>query len=134
MARIFDPFDDKGKHLLPLPDSTLRDLARNDSAGRDYRKLAVEILMARRSPLAKHPDLQGFVAELEVELDGIALEYPEPVPEPGPGPLTCGVTTKTLYGDSVVEAEKPEFTGFDEVQILNKPRKKPKPKEAPDAT
>ena len=97
MPKIVDPFDDHGRHLVPLPDSTLRDLARNECAPHDYRKLAVEILLTRKSPFVKHEDLRQFVQELEVELDGIQFEFP--APETGLGPLTAGFTTKNLFGE-----------------------------------
>ena len=91
-----DPLFDHYAHLKTFPDSVLRDLARNESAPRDYRKFAVELLVNRRSAFAKHPDLREFVAELEVELDGIDFE--PRATEPGPGPLSASITTKTMFG------------------------------------
>lgn len=119
-----DPFDDQGKHLAHLPDTVLRDLGRNQAAPRDYRKKAVEFLWSRQSPYVKHTDLQEFVAELEAEFEGIQFEFPAPEPT-GPGPLTAGVTIASLYGSEPIEnSEKIEpslFTGFDGVQIMDKP-------------
>ena len=117
-----NPFFDHYLHLRPLPDATLRDLGRNEAAPRDYRKFAVELLLHRRSPYAKHSDLQQFVAELETEMDGIQTEFPAPEPvDPGPGPLTCSVTTKTMFGQDVVDnvPSGDEFTGFDSIQIMD---------------
>lgn len=73
-----DPFDDKYRHLKDFPDHVLRDLGRNDSAQRDYRKRAVEILLVRKSAYAKHDDLRELVYEIEAELDGVQFEYPAP--------------------------------------------------------
>jgi hypothetical protein len=101
-----NPFFDHYLHLRSLPDSTLRDLGRNEAAPRDYRKFAVELLLNRRSPYAEHSDLQQFVTELEAEMDGIQTEFPAPEPvDPGPGPLTCSVTTKTMFGGDVVDMD-----------------------------
>jgi hypothetical protein len=98
-----DPFEVNGKFLLPFPDTALRDLARNECAPHEHRKLAVEILHNRKSPYASHADLQEFVSELEAEMDGIVLDHPAPditpVPAPNPGPLQSSVTTKTLFAD-----------------------------------
>ena len=143
-----NPFFDHYLHLRSLPDSTLRDLGRNEADPRDYRKFAVELLLHRRSPYAKHSDLQQFVVELEAEMDGIQTEFPAPEPvDPGPGPLTCSVTTKTMFGGDVVDMdalrksiiEEPfddhRFVGFDEVQKADEPvRKKTKAKKDTDAT
>lgn len=89
-----DPFDDKGIHLKGFPDSTLLDIARNGAAQRDYRLTAVEILKVRKSRHINHPDIQGLVQELEIELDGIEFEHPAPS-----GALTASVTTKTMAED-----------------------------------
>jgi hypothetical protein len=106
-----DPFDDKYRHLKDFPDHVLRDLGRNDSAQRDYRKRAVEILLVRKSAYAKHDDLRELVYEIEAELDGVQFEYPAPevVVEPvkPSGPLVAAVTTKTLFGSDIVENEEP---------------------------
>jgi hypothetical protein len=126
MPKIADPFDDHYQHLNHLPDSTLRDLARNDAAPRDYRKFAVELLWVRKSPYVKHTDLREFVQELEAEYEGISFEFPAPVVEDGPGPLTAGITTKTMFGSDEVPTptEAP-----DEDNPPPKPRKK-KPDDA----
>ena len=111
-----DPFDDQNRHLLDLPDHVLRDLARNDCAQRDYRKLAVEILCNRKSRLAQHEDLREFVQELEVEFEGIQFEFPA-IEVSGPGPLTSSITTKTMFGQP------------DEEEVEVKPRKSKKKEE-----
>lgn len=104
---IADPFSDGYRHLNHLPDSTLRDTARNEAAPRDYRKFAVELLWVRKSPYVKHTDLREFVQEIEAEYEGISFEFPAPKVEEGPGPLTSGVTTATMFGQEV-EDNPPE--------------------------
>jgi hypothetical protein len=106
MPKIADPFFDGYRHLQPLPDSTLRDLARNEAAPRDYRKFAVELLWVRKSPYAKHTDLREFVRELEAEYEGISFEFPAPEVGEGPKPITAGVTTATMFGQD--EDTEPE--------------------------
>lgn len=97
-----DPWNDYDAHLKEFPDQVLFDVARNESAQRPYRRHAVEILVTRKSPRVKHPDLQDLVKELEIELDGIQFEYPA---AQGPGPLVASVTTDTMWANDVVEAE-----------------------------
>lgn len=108
-----DPFDDNCAHLATFPDHILRDLARNDCAGHEYRKHAVEVLLVRKSPLVKHPDLLQFVQELEVELDGIEFEHPDPGYSQGT-PLSASVTTNTMFADNVtiVDLEAMRKEGF----------------------
>ena len=95
-----DPFFDYHQHLKVLPDHVLRDIARNDCADRDYRRQAVEILVVRKSVMANHPELSDLKAELDVELEGLQFEYPDPEEEKQTsGPLVASVTTKTMFSD-----------------------------------
>ena len=138
----FDVFNDHNSHLKHFTPEILRDLARNDAADRDYRRAAVEILVTRKHPYAKHGDLREFVEELEVELDGIVFDHPAPS---GLGPLTDGVTTQTLYGTESPELELSEIPIPDSESKETKPEvvdaepKKPtrrrssKPQDAPPA-
>ena len=132
MTKYSDPFFDGNRHLLALPDSTLRDLARNECTTRDYKKFAVELLLSRKSPYAQHEDLRELVQELEVELDGIQFEFPAPSderPETNSAP-SASFTTKSMFGDE-------EPIDNTEHPAARKPtrEKKPKPpvKEEPDA-
>jgi len=102
---LADPFDDHYAHLQHLPDSTLRDLARNDCAPYDYRKFAVELLIVRKSPYSQHEDLRNFVWELEAEMGELQFEYP--APEPSPGPMVAGFTTKNLFGEPDAPRSEP---------------------------
>ena len=112
---MLNPFFDFYAHLRSFNEVILRDLARNEAAPRDYRKYAVELLVNRKSPFAKHPDLREFVNELEVELDGIVFEHPAPS---GLGPLTAGVTTKTMFMDGTIEDS---IEGTTPVQLPEEP-------------
>jgi hypothetical protein len=121
MPKVVDPFFDNYSHLKPFPDFVLRDIARNGSAQKDYRLKAFEILVNRESPYAKHEDFRGLAQELEIELEGIQFEFH---PDPSPKPMTCGVTTETLFRNAeevsnvpLEELTKPRFTGFDGVEI-----------------
>ena len=93
-----DPFANFHKTLVTFPDHALRDLARNESTQREYRKAAVEILVNRKSPFSQHPDLRVLVDELEIELEGIQFEFPAPS---GNGPLSASITTETMQEDYV---------------------------------
>lgn len=96
-----DPWADAPSTLAAFPDHVLLDIARNDAAEHRYRKLAVEILANRKSPKIQHPELQPFLHELKIELEGIQFEHPAP----GPGPLIASVTTETLNApESQVES------------------------------
>lgn len=106
-----DPFFDFHAHLKLLPDHVLRDLARNDCAGWDYRKHAVEVLHVRKSPMVYHPDLKELHAELEAELDGLIFDHPDlsvtnapnlPSLQTVTGPLVASVTTATMFSDGPV--------------------------------
>lgn len=126
-----DLWDDRDAHLKEFPDHLLFDIARNDSAQRPYRRHAVEILVVRKSPRVKHPDLADLVAELEIELDGIQFEHPAPS---GPGPLVASVTTASMQADDVVQfhadsvpATLPPNSGETLVVKPKKPKKEPKP-------
>ena len=118
-----NPFFDHYAHLKTFPDHILRDLARNEAAPHDYRKFAVELLVNRKSPFAKHPDLFRFVTELEVELDGIVFEHPAPSSEP----MKASVTTTTMFSDGpVVDVPEPEPVQIadDKEPALKRTRKK----------
>jgi hypothetical protein len=136
-----NPWEDNAAALRTYPDHVLVDIARNDSAQHDYRKLAVEVLWVRKSPKIKHPELQHLVHELEIELDGIVFDHPAPS---GGGPLFASVTTDTIFSQTVegipeagqdsdragstiedqvhtgadVHDPVSEFTGFDQVQLM----------------
>lgn len=116
-----DPFSDKGQHLLPLPDHILVDIARNEAAQEDYRKLAVEILINRKSPKVKHPDLYALVDVLKAELE--LTEIQVVIPEQGSGPLQASVTTATVFGSD-------NFVAHDSVQLMDEPPPKKRTRNA----
>jgi hypothetical protein len=94
-AKIHTLWDDRFEQLQHLPDNILFDMARNESAAHNFRLFAVELLVVRKSPRIKHPDIRGLVEELEIELDGIEFEHPAP----GPGPMVASVTTATMWAE-----------------------------------
>ena len=103
MATKRDPFSDNWQHLATLPDYVLFDIARNESAQRDYRLKAVEHLYVRKSPKVKHEDLRHLVHELKIELAGIEFDHPAPS---GPGPLVASITTESMWGPTAEEIER----------------------------
>jgi hypothetical protein len=93
-----DIWDDRFEHLQHLPPFVLLNLARNESATRDYRRFAVELLVNKKSELVKHPDVAPFLLELKVELAGIEFEQPDH----GGGALIASITTETLQVEEFV--------------------------------
>jgi len=139
MPKKIDPFDNLA-YVRTFPDAALRDIGRNESCSREYRKLAVEVLLNRKSSYANHTDLREFVEEIGIELEGIQTEYPAPQPivETSTGPLTASVTTASLYGIDVVENKGTSLEVHDtnitsEESNLTIPDDKPAKKDA-DAT
>lgn len=86
-------WEQRFQQLGDFPDHVLVDIGRNDAAEHRYRLFAVEVLAARKSPKLKHPELQGLVRELEIELEGIEFVHPAPS---GGGPLVASITTESL--------------------------------------
>jgi hypothetical protein len=54
--------------LNPLTAENLRDIARNESVQRSWRKAAVKLLLARKHPFVWHPELILMAAEIREEL------------------------------------------------------------------
>lgn len=100
---IYDPWDDNREHLKSFPDHILLDIARNDAAELRYRLLAVELLQRMKSPRANHEDIRHLVRELDIEMEGVQTEFEFPITNVPAGPLSCSVTTATLYGEEKVE-------------------------------
>lgn len=98
--------------LLAYPDETLRDIARNEACPYDYRMSAVERLVAKNSPYAKHEELADLVRELDEEMQGVPLVFPPPEPEPEPETppvLKASVTTATMSENILPpDVESPE--------------------------
>lgn len=51
-------------HLQNLTPEVLRDIARNESATREWRKAATKFLLDRKHPFANHPDVRELLAEI----------------------------------------------------------------------
>lgn len=112
-----DPWQDNAASLRTFPDHVLVDIARNDAAQHDYRKLAVEVLANRKSPKVKNPEFRPFLDELEIELEGIVFNHPAPSSFAA---MTASITTDTLYGSQPIDNTE-QFIGFDEVELKETP-------------
>lgn len=110
-----------------LPAQVLFDLARNESASKEYRKAAVRLLIDGGHRQAEHPELRELVLEIKaektaehevLEIAARAIEEPTEtknaigiatlgpinnfeVPEPS-SPPAASVTTKSLLQDEQV--------------------------------
>lgn len=102
-SEIKDLWEDRWDHLKHLPDHILLDIARNGAAELRYRLYAVELLQRLKSPRIYHEDIQFLVRQLDIEMDGVETEFEYVAPVSGPGPLTCSVTTSTMFGEEKVE-------------------------------
>lgn len=87
-----------------LPGNMLLDIARNESASREWRKAAVEILIDKKCPQANHPELYALVLDIKAERGAkqeveavVESALEEPHPETGHGALRASVTTATLH-------------------------------------
>ena len=70
-------------HLSHLSVDVLRDLARNEAASKEWRKAAVELLMAKNHRHQNHPELRQLVFEIRAEqearkeVESLAAQSPE---------------------------------------------------------
>lgn len=105
-------FEDRFEHFGNMAPQVLFALARNESAIREYRKCAVEILLYEKHKLAEHPDLAQFVAELKAQTPAVIHESevaekeevaPVVAQKEEAGPFKASVTTATLHADDVIE-------------------------------
>jgi hypothetical protein len=55
--------------LGPLTDEVLRDVARNESCSRSWRKAAIKFLIQRNHKYQYHPDFRELVEELKEEAE-----------------------------------------------------------------
>jgi|SRR5580693_654566 hypothetical protein len=60
-------FDQRDAHLGHLPGEILRDMARNESAPKEWRKAAVQIMLDKKIPYTSHPDIAWLVQEIQAE-------------------------------------------------------------------
>jgi len=91
-------------NLEEMPSNILFDIARNESASREYRKAAVRLMLKHRYPKTDHPDLLLLRQEVEAEIAAEndvqdiveqAIEAPLPAKEEF-GALKASFTTKDL--------------------------------------
>ena len=87
-----------------MPASILFDLARNESASREYRKAAVRLMLKHGYPKTDHPELLLLRQEVEAEVAAerevtdiveTAIEAPLPAKEEF-GALKASFTTRNL--------------------------------------
>jgi hypothetical protein len=97
----------KETHLNHLPGQILFDLARNESASREWRKAAVELLIDKKCPQANHAELAVLVKEIHAEREArnevesvvetaIEEEIQSPEAHPFLSAMRASVTTKSL--------------------------------------
>lgn len=102
-------FEQREDHLGHLPGHILFDLARNEAAPREWRKAAVELLIDKNYPQAKHPDLALLV--LEIKNERTARGEVEAVVESAiegeishyTGPFKASFTTRSLVGGDEID-------------------------------
>jgi hypothetical protein len=102
-------FEQRFEQLGHLPGPILRDIARNGSAPREWRKAAIELMLDKKCPEVNHPDLLALLVEVRAQREAkdevqsiveSAIEAPlEDVPT---GPFKASVTTESLTRDEVV--------------------------------
>jgi len=66
-SRADELFAQRDAHLGGLPAHILLDLARNESAPREWRKAAVELLLDKGYAQANHPELMAVRMEIKAE-------------------------------------------------------------------
>jgi hypothetical protein len=93
--------------IVNFPEFVLFDLARNESATKEWRRAAFILLLERKSKKAYYPELRELRFEIEAEqrakqevesLVESAVNDHRPEPDSG-GPFRTSVTTKTMYQD-----------------------------------
>lgn len=95
--------------LTQLPQDALYSIALNPSAEARYRKAAVRLMLAAGYKRVEHPDLVLIVQDVKEDLaaegdvqDAVETAIEAPLPE-NPGPLRASVTTRTMFGDELLE-------------------------------
>lgn len=96
------------EHLSVLTAEVLRDLARNEAAGRAVRKMAIQLLIDKNHIYANHPDFRELRLEIQeeqearYEVESIIAQVSrgdtevEDVKEENHGPFKASFTTKNL--------------------------------------
>lgn len=91
------------EQIAHLAESTLFDLARNESASVEFRRAAVGIMLDKGYKKAGHPELGLILAEIKKEREArgeveAIVESAIESPIPQSPALTASVTTKSLFG------------------------------------
>lgn len=103
-------YDQRAEQIGHLPAQILLDLARNEAANRDWRKAAVQFLLDGKHPQAGHPELAGFVAEIQQEKtasNDVQAVVEAAIEDEFPGAPSASVTTSSLWQDAVIENATP---------------------------
>lgn len=93
-------FEQRYEHIGHLPGPILRDIARNESAPREWRKAAIELMLDKGCPEANHPDFLSLLLEVKSqreakdEVQSIVESAIEAPLDDAPGPFKASFTTK----------------------------------------
>jgi len=107
-------------HLKDLAAENLRDMARNPSADRAWRKGAVQLLLEKGyTRYANHPDIELLRMEVEAEarakqdvMDVVETSIEAEIPHASdPEPMRASFTTQSMFQEEVVR--NPEALGDD---------------------
>lgn len=105
--------DRQTRELDPLPGHILLSLARNESASREWRKAAVELMLDKGYKEANHPDLNMILLEIQgerrarQEVEAVVesaaeSELPDQDDSPSGGALQASFTTSTMQQDTTI--------------------------------
>ena len=130
-------FAQRDTHLGGLPGHVLLDLARNESAPREWRKAAVELLLDKGFAQANHPELTAVVMEIRAERKAkeevvavvetaIETELPQQQgshydfggDKPTEKTSVCGVTTKNLMQDEIFSTSSDPSQWLAEPEVM----------------
>lgn len=119
-------WEDRYDHLNHLPESQLFDLARNESADVEFRQCAVEIMRKKGYTKSNHPEIAHLSDEPFVQ-----LELPFDTIQ---DPMTCGVTTETMFGVQAEPVEVAPLVDEELFELMQKSHLEPdEPVQIPDA-
>lgn len=123
-------WEDRYHHYGGMREDTLFDIARNESAMPDHRKVAVEIMILNGFQKANHPEVLAIKQQILAERAADPIPEPilhetelsplgviKPLVIPSNGALTASVTTKTMFED----VQNTDFKPADEAPILETP-------------
>jgi hypothetical protein len=102
-------FSQRDAHLGHLPGPILRDIARNESAPREWRKAAIELMLDKHCPEVNHPDLLSLLLEVKAHREAkdevqslVESQIEQPLEDAPTGPFKASFTTQSQTKDDVV--------------------------------